>query len=273
MMNSSSNLIFQMAAAWDVFFTRRLPSFLYGKKGEIDTIDGKPAKALMLLPLVGGLVGLFLAVPIWIVGLFGRAVAAALLGGIIVPLIVEILTNGRDGKALSLFLEARRKGKSVEEALTPAKTTKTGDIAGATPSFLLKFSLYLFRMLMFGILAYFNAAFWYIVIFACSFYMRAELSSLNEPGGFGKGTFLPFPYETRKAHIYITLVICILAGLLWEIPFTLIGFGIAALLTWLAKGVCLDAISGINKFAIRVFAYGLEIAMLFLGVLFYAKTM
>ena len=272
-MNSSSNLIFQLAAAWDVFFTRRLPGFLYGSKGEIDTIDGKPAKALMLLPLVGGITGFFLALPIWIVGLFGRPVAAAILGGIIIPLIAEILTNGRDGKALTLFLEARRKGKTVDEALTPTKTTKTGDIAGATPGFLLKFSLYLLRMLMFGILAYFNAPFWYIVVFTCSFFMRAELSSLNEPGGFGKGTFLPFPYETRKVHIYLALVICCLAGLIREIPFTLIGFGIAALLTWLAKGVCLEAISGINKFAIRVFAYGLEIAMLFLGVLFYAKSM
>ena len=272
-MSYSSNLIFQLAAAWDVFFTRKLPSFLYGEKGEVETIDGKPAQALMLLPLVGGLVGFFLGLPIWLVGLSGRPVAAALLGGVVIPLIVELLTNGRDGKALSLFLEARRKGKTVEEALTPEKTTKTGDIAGATPGFLLKFSLYFIRMLMFGILAYFQAWFWYIVIFCCSFFLRAELSTLSEPGAFGKSTFLPFPYETRKYHIYIALVISVLAGLFREIPFTLIGFGITALLTWLAKGVCLDTISGINKFAIRVFAYGIEIVMLFLGVLFYAKSM
>mgnify|MGYP001836432597 CR=1 FL=1 len=64
------------------------------------------------------------------------------------------------------------------------------------------------------------------------------------------------------------LGVMLIAGI-FHIPATLIGFIFAGGIAWLAKQLCLDSISGINRQAVDVFGYTAEIILLFLGVLLF----
>ena len=262
-------LLSQFAAAWDVFFTVKLPAFFHSGMEEWETIDGKGALTVPMLPAAGAAAGFILFLPLTFICILGRPVAAGILGATIAPLIIELLSGGKDLRSLAIFLEKRRKGMDVEEALTPPeKNDSTNHSASYT---LIVFTMYVLRMIFFGVLAYFNASFWFIVVFAGSFYLRAELCLVNIPGEFGRKSLLSVPEGMKKYHIYTALILCLLAGFLRDIPFTLIGFLVAMLAAFLAKGACLESVSGINKFAVRVFGYASEFVLLFTGVLLYAK--
>lgn len=267
-MNGTINMLLsQFASAWELFFSVPLPSFFRKEMEDWETPDdGKGALLVPMLPLVGAVTGLLLFIPLTLICILGRPLAAGILGATIAPLIIELLTGNKDMRSLSLFLERRRKGMDVEEALTPP-----GKNSATAPHILILFTMYILRMIFFGVLAYFNASFWFIVVFAGSFYLKAELCLLNIPGEFGRKSLLSVPAGMKKYHMYATCAICILAGLVSNIPFTLIGFLIILLAAFLAKGACLESVSGINKFAVRVFGYASEYIFLFTGVLLYAK--
>ena len=55
----------------------------------------------------------------------------------------------------------------------------------------------------------------------------------------------------------------------WQLFAEAIGFIFAGGIAWLAKQLCLDSISGINRQAVDVFGYTAEIILLFLGVLLF----
>lgn len=269
-MNTSLNMLLsQFAAAWDIFFSVKLPAFFYKNMEEWETIDGKGALIVPMLPVAGAAAGVLLFLPLTFICILGRPVAAGILGATIAPLIIELLSGGKDLRSLAIFLEKRRKGFDVEEALTPPE--KNSSVYQSSSYTLILFTLYVLRMIFFGVLAYFNASFWFIVVFAGAFYLKAELCLLNIPGEFGRRSLLTVPEGMKKYHTYAFLVISILAGLFANIPFTLIGFLIALLASFLAKGACLESVSGINKFAVRVFGYASEFALLFTGILLYAK--
>ena len=259
-------LLSQFASAWELFFTVPLPAFLRREAEDWEEEGEDQSLLVPLLPLAGAAAGLILYIPLTLICVLGRPLAAGILGATIAPLIMEILAGGKDLRSLALFLERRRKGMDVEEALTPPAKN-----AAPPAQSLLLFTMYILRMILFGVLAYFNASFWFLVVFSGSFYVRAELCLLNIPGEFGKRSLLSVPDGMKKYHIYVTLAVCILAGLITDIPFTLIGFLIVLLAAFLAKGACLESVSGINKFAVRVFAYASEYIFLFTGVLLYAK--
>lgn len=266
-MNGTFNMLLsQFAAAWDLFFRVPLPAFFRKNMEDWETIDGQGALLVPMLPIVGAVAGLLLYIPLTLICGLGRPAAAGILGATIAPLLVEILTGGKDMRSLSLFFERRRKGMDVEEALT----TPGKNISISIHPFLL-LTLYVLRMILFGVLAYFHASFWFILVFAGAFYVKAELCLVNIPGEFGRKSLLTVPEGMKKYHTYIFLVISILAGLFVNIPFTVIGFLIALLAAFLAKGACLESLSGINKFAVRVFGYASEYVLLFTGVLLYAK--
>lgn len=266
-MNGTINMLLsQLAAAWQLFFTIPLPSFFSRHMEEWETIDGQGALTVPMLPVAGAITGVLLFIPLTLICMLGRPLAAGILGATIAPFLMEILSGSKDMRSLCIFLERRRKGMNVEEALTPPGKNSTNAISPV-----LIFTMYILRMILFGVLAYFNASFWFIVVFAGSSYLKAELCLLNIPGEFGRRSLLSVPDGMRKYHMYTTLVICLLAGFITDIPFTLIGFLIVLLAAFLAKGACLESVSGINKFAVRVFSYASEFVFLFTGVLLYAK--
>ena len=228
--------------------------------------NGQGVLTVPMLPVTGAVAGVLLYIPLTLICVLGRPVAAGILGATIAPFLMEILSGGKDMRSLALFLERRRKGMDVEDSLTPPAKNSSVPV-----QVLLLFTMYILRMILFGVLAYFNASFWFIVVFAGSGYMKAELCLLNIPGEFGRKSLLNVPENMKKYHMYGTLFICILAGLIVNIPFTLIGFLIILLAAFLAKGACLESVSGINKFAVRVFSYASEYIFLFTGVLLYAK--
>ena len=262
-------LLSRFAAAWDIFFTVKLPGFFHSGTDEWETMEERNALTVPMLPVAGAAAGFIIFLPLTLICVLGRPLAAGILGATIAPLIMELLSSGKDLRSLAVFLEKRRKGLDVEDSLTPPG--KNDSAANSASYTIIVFTLYVLRMIFFGVLAYFNASFWFIVVFAGSFYIRAELCLLNIPGEFGRKSLLSVPDEMKKYHIYSALILCILAGFLRDIPFTLIGFLVAMLAAFLAKGACLESVSGINKFAVRVFGYASEFALLFTGILLYAK--
>ena len=60
----------------------------------------------------------------------------------------------------------------------------------------------------------------------------------------------------------------LLAGF-FHIPAALLAFVMAGGIAWVAKQLCLDSISGINRQAVDVFGYTTEIILLFVGVLLF----
>ena len=57
-MNTSFHMLLsQFAAAWDVFFTVKLPAFFHSGMEEWETIDGKGALTVPMLPAAGAAAG------------------------------------------------------------------------------------------------------------------------------------------------------------------------------------------------------------------------
>ena len=130
-------------------------------------------------------------------------------------------------------------------------------------------TIYVLRMVMFGALGSVYCSFWFIVVLTGGYLVRMHLCGMNEPGGTVGDHYYALPDEKmQKYGWYAGLSVMLIAGI-FHIPATLIGFIFAGGIAWLAKQLCLDSISGINRQAVDVFGYTAEIVLLFLGVLLF----
>ena len=110
-----SELPAQFSYVWIRFTSVKLPDFLRGN-GIYDHDSRPPELARPLITLVGTLLALCVAVPVFVIYLiFGNA-AAGVTGGLIAPLAIEFMTSWRGTNALAAYIIRRRAGATHEEA-------------------------------------------------------------------------------------------------------------------------------------------------------------
>lgn len=257
----------EFAKAWNVFIRIPLPRFLSGNgESAFPEIDGHPALLRPMMPLIGAVQGLALALLFWAAAwLPGGRLTAALFGGVAAPLVMELLTGWHGLNALASYCELRRRGASREEAfLTPPPPMTAPRSA---PAMILVLTIYLARMVLFGVAAYF-APFWFVPALTASWLVRADLGTLESPDRPGR-PWLAVPSGCEQRHWHAALCVMLPAGILHPVA-VLLAFALAWGMAWIAKNICLDTISGINRQAFAVFGCGAEMILLFLGGLLFA---
>ena len=261
-------LLAEFTAAWKFFVRFPLPAFLSGdgERSEYPPVDGHPALLRPLMPLIGFMLGFFAAVPLWILHLLpsGR-LSAGIFGMAVIPLVLEIAGSWNGLTSLSDFLDQRRQGASVEDALSASESPI--DVPRGGISMILMMTLYFLRMVFCGILGM-CAPFWLMVALTGAWLVRAQLSAMETADG--RSALYEVPRGLRKHHWYFAAGAMVVAGFLH--PFgILLGFSVSWALACLAGNICRDSISGVNDRAVQVFGYASELVLLFLGILFYAS--
>ena len=261
-------LLAEFTAAWKFLVRIPLPAFLSGdgERSEYPAIDGHPALLRLMMPLIGFVLGFFAAVPLWILHLLpsGR-LTAGIFGMAVIPLVLELAGSWTGLTSLSDFLNQRRQGASVEDALSAPVNSIDAPRSGI--SMILMMTLYFLRMVFCGILGAF-APFWLMIALTGAWLVRAQLASLERTGG--TVPLFEVPRGLNKHHWYLAAGAMIVGGFLH--PFgILIGFAVSWAVACLAGNICRDSISGVNSQAINVFGYAAELVLLFLGILFYTS--
>jgi len=261
-------LLAEFTAAWKIFVRFPLPAFLSGdgERSEYPAIDGHPALLRLMMPLIGFVLGFFAAVPLWILHLLpsGR-LTAGIFGMAVIPLVLEIAGSWNGLTSLSDFLNQRRQGASVEDALSVPVNSIDEPRSGV--SMILMMTLYFLRMVFCGVLGAF-APFWMMIALTGAWLVRAQLSALPQTGT--DSALVDVPRGLRKHHWYLAAGAMVVGGFLH--PFgILLGFSVSWALACLAGNICRDSISGVNTPAVNVFGYAAELVLLFLGILFYTS--
>ena len=260
----------EFSAAWITFVRIPLPVFLSGdgERSDYPAIDGHPALLRIMMPAVGWMLGLIAAVPLWLLHILpsGR-LTAGLAGMTVIPLMLDMMTSWSGLTALAGFADLRRRGASLEEALSASPDTINEPRSGG--AMILIMSLYFLRMIFCGVLAVF-APFWFMIALTGAWLVRADLAALNVPGAFGK-SWLAVPRGLGKHHWYVAAGAMLLGGFMHPVG-CILAFTVSWLIVWLAKNLCLDSISGINRQAMEVFGSSTELVLMFLGILLYAAV-
>ncbi len=261
--------IAEFTAAWNTFVRLPLPAFLSGdgERSDFPEIDGHPALLRIMMPLIGFVLGVFAAVPLWVLHLLpsGR-LTAGIFGMALIPLGLDGMTSWKGLIAFADFLNARRQGVSLEESLA----MKTGSINDSRSgiSMILMLTVYLVRMIFCGVLAVF-APFWFIIALTGAWLLRAELCSLNQVGA--RGAWLAVPRGLGKHHWYLGAGAMLAGGFLHPLG-VILAFVVSWAGAWLAGNFCMDSISGVNRQALEIFGYASELLLMFLGILLYAAV-
>ncbi len=260
----------EFAAAWNAFIRFPLPAFLSGddERSEYLPIDGHPALLRIMMPLIGFLLGFLAALPLWAIRIFtDKNLTVGVAGMTVIPLVLEIANSWQGLTVLSNFLDLRRQGRPMDEALTVPPGSINDPRSGV--SMILMMTLYLVRMVFCGVLAVF-APFWFMVSLTGAWLVRAELTTLNQPGKFGR-PWLAVPRGLGKHHWYVAAGAMLVCGFLY--PFGILSaFLVSWAFSWLAKNLCLDTVSGIDRQLMDLFGYSAELVLMFLGILLYASV-
>ena len=259
----------EFAAAWKVFVRIPLPAFLLGEDdgSDLPDQDGHSALLRVMMPLVGFLLGLIAALPFWVLNLLpsGRMIAI-LVGCSVIPLALDMMTSWRSLLALTCFIDQRRGGASLEEALSVDPGSINDSRSGGT--LIVMLTLHLAHMILCAVLACF-APFWFMTALTGAWLVRAELARLNPPGG--RNPWIGVPRGWRATHWYVAALAMLAAGFLHPLG-TLLAYLSAWALAHLAKNYCLDSIGGVNRQALDVFGGAAELLLMLLGLLLYASV-
>jgi|GEM_PF-2419738 len=260
----------EFSAAWNAFIRIPLPAFLTGdhNSSEYPMIDGHPALLRIMMPAIGLLLGFLAALLLWILRVFTeRNLPVGIVGMTVIPLMLEIANSWQGLTALANFIDLRRQGSSVDDALSAAPVSINDSRSGG--SMILLMTLYLIRMIFCGILAVF-VPFWFMVALTGAWLVRSELTTLNRPGDPGH-PWLKVPRGLGKHHWYVAAVAMLVCGFLY--PFGILSaFLVSWAFSWLAKNLCLETVSGINRQLLDLFGYSAELVLMFLGILLYASV-
>ena len=149
----------QFSETWNLFIRWKLPAFIDDNEdGRFGLIDGKPALARIMMPLVGAVMGICLYLPLWgITAVFGH-VAGAIAAAVLVPPAIELATGWTGLSALATYFQLRRAGASQEEALFARPQSMTEPRPPVSMIGML--TIYVLRMVMFGALGSVYCSFW-----------------------------------------------------------------------------------------------------------------
>lgn len=251
------DLFSQFAATWNYFSVRALPGSLFRTEY---TDDNPPPLIRVLTPLVGFVMGLAVAVPVFLISLFGR-VPAAVAGGLLAPLALEFLTAHTGLDALTRYIEARRSGIPQDEALPG--NTDAPEISNLT-----KIVLFLLRAALFFVLFRFGAGFWIVIALTGGYLVRAEMATVRTSSGI---EFFPTENRFRSMHWAVGFCAMFAASLFftWNPLPLLCAFGLSWLTGSYAAHLCAESPDGCALNAMCVFGYASELALLLLGAFIY----
>lgn len=255
-------------AAWTAFVRIPLPVFLRGDgRSDYPLIDGHPALVRVMMPLIGLLLGLFSAVPLWFCRVFpsGRMIAG-IIGAALIPILLDYADSWAGLNALTSFCDRRRQGDPLEEALCAEPGSIEDPRTGV--SIILLMTVYLIRMILCGVLAM-CAPFWFMTALTGAWLLRAQLTTLPR-AGTQSGPWLAVPRGFGRHHWYFALGAMFASGFLHPVG-VILAFAVAWAASSLAVNLCRESISGINRHAYDVFGYAGEMILLLLGILLYAS--
>ena len=260
----------EFSEAWKIFMHFPLPAFLSGdgERSEYRPIDGHPALLRIMMPLVGFVLGLFAALPLWAIGLLlpGR-LTVGVVGMTLVPFALEMAMSWEGLTALANFFDLRRQGVGLDDALTVPPAGISEPRSGS--SMIMMMTLYLVRMIFCGVLASF-APFWFMITLSGAWLVRAELTTLSRAGG-PDGPWLAVPRGLGKHHWYAAGGAMLVSGFMHPVGL-LLAFAVSWAYAALARNLCQEAVSGINRQTLDIFGYGAEFVLMFLGILLYAQV-
>ena len=260
----------EFSAAWKFFIHFPLPAFLSGdgEKSEYRPIDGHPALLRIMMPLLGFVLGLFIALPLWAIDLFspGR-LTVGVVGMTLAPLALELAMSWEGLTALANFFDLRRQGVGLDDALAAAPAGIGEPRSGS--SMILMMTLYLVRMIFCGVLAIF-APFWFMMTLCGAWLVRAELTAVSPDGGMD-GLRLAVPRGLGKHHWYAAAGAMLAGGFLHPVGL-LLAFAVSWAFAALAKNLCRETVSGVSRQTLNIFGYSAEFVLMFLGILLYASV-
>lgn len=185
-------LLCELAATANIFFFRKF-----------DAEEAEPTA--VLFPVIGIITGFFFTLTAWTFTVLFGHLTAALLAAILFPLLYELATDWNGLKNLTSYLAMRADNLPAAHALTK----KLEPEKKLTPIFLLV-SLYLLRMLAFGMIAS-HAPAVFLFVFTGAYQIRSELAAYaseeEEP-------LLEIPEEKRFLPRIITAAAFLLTAFL-----------------------------------------------------------
>lgn len=257
----TQNWLSQFSATWDMLVDVPLPAPLRGKAAD-DGSQGFAEMALPLFPVVGAALGICAFLPSWLLLRTPGNPAAAIVAGILVPAMLEIMTRGRRLADFVSYFDARWRGASAAEALL--KDSSPFDEIKSPSGTILLVSAYFFRAACVGALVAASCPFWLIVSLTGAYAVQAQMAGMPSAGG-GSPVF-EMPESHRNHHWYLGGAIMLVLGIAC-LPASAIALALAWLLSWHFTKVCAKSLAGVNAKALSVCGYVSECALLFLGVL------
>ena len=166
----------EFAATLNVFLVRKLNA-------------GNAEPQAVLFPLAGALTGFLCTLAAAVAVLFFGRLAAAILAAIVLPLLLELLTDWHGLKNLSSYLTLRFRNTQIADAFSRKPEFRKE----MTPVFLFV-SLYLLRALSFGFIT-FRSPLIFVFVFTGAYLVRTGLAVCADSASY---PLLELPEEKRK---------------------------------------------------------------------------
>ena len=216
-----------------------------------------------LSPTAGILPGLAAAVFAAVFVFFMGNIAGGVISALVLPLAFEVLTGWRGLNVTVSCFDQMFSGKRFSQISSAGQD----NILGQTQSSVLFFSIYLFRMVSFGLFAASGNAVWFIYVFGGAYLIRGELYSeiSDEP-------------EESEHWNWLVYVCCILLAALfsfhWSAIFSLPIAVTGSLLLLLGIRKMLDNLPGSSQpWMFEFFGYLAENALFIIGLLLFGRTL
>ena len=181
----------EFAATLNVFLVRKLNA-------------GNAEPQAVLVPLAGALTGFLCTLAAAVAVLFFGRLAAAILAAIVLPLLLELLTDWHGLKNLSSYLTLRFRNTQIADAFSRKPEFRKE----MTPVFLFV-SLYLLRALSFGFIT-FRSPLVFVFVFTGAYLVRTGLAVCADSASY---PLLELPEEKRRVPDLTALTVFALAGI------------------------------------------------------------
>lgn len=247
--------------AWEMLIDLSLPERL----GELsDEEGGDNTLTLLFFPVVGAAIGLVFWGFARLLMIFPGNPSATIISSIAIVLALEIMNSGKSLSMMASFIELRYHEKL---SLHDATLAMSDDfkVEKSTIEIVSIVSIFLLRLLLFGLIILAGAPFWIITVLTCSAAAQAYMVSSIDA-------------ETSEPFMEVDERLCFLPWLVAAVIVFVTGFSspaavfcallVSILLSVISQKYCESRFGGVTAGIISVFAYKIEIIVLFIGIIF-----
>ncbi|OGV49465.1 MAG: hypothetical protein A2X49_00780 [Lentisphaerae bacterium GWF2_52_8] len=238
-----------------------------GSSEEFDTDSSSSSQVLLSFPLVGAAMGLAAYLLAWLLLRFPGNPAAAFVFALAATIGLEMATSGRHLALLLSFLENRLSGTPTDAALL--KLQDDFHSVKSPLGTLVLVTVFLLRIFCFGLLVYYERAFWVILALTGGFAVQAQLATMANLET--RQPLLELP-EERMANYpwFITAAIFLVAGFPC-LPAALIGLILCYIIAVQARKYFEAHFGGITPNMTSLAGYLSEITLLITGIIFLVR--